>query len=83
MPGKKKRAPNGLPWYRSERGCWCVPGDPKKAPIRDRYGAIVRGKANADQALACWHESMSLANAGRVGSENTAKTVLELYLQDC
>ena len=40
-------------------------GDPKKAPIRDRHGAIVRGKANADKALACWHESMSLANAGR------------------
>lgn len=82
MPKKPRRAANGLPWYRAERDCWCVPGDPKKSPIRDRHGDIVRGQANRGAALAAWHEMTSLANVGRAGAENSVKTVLELYLQD-
>lgn len=79
---KRKRGANGLPWYRAERDCWCVPGDPKKSPIRDRHGEIVQGKDNGDRALAEWHEMHSLAHSGRAGAENLVKVVLELYLQD-
>lgn len=78
---KRRRGANGLPWYRAERDCWCVPGDPKKAPIRDRHGEIVRGAENGDRAKAVWHEMMSLTHAGRAGDENDVRTVLEGYLQ--
>lgn len=79
---KRKRGANGLPWYRAERDCWCVPGDPRKSPIRDRYGDIVRGKGNGEKALAAWHDMQSLTHTGRAGAENLVKDVLELYLQD-
>jgi integrase len=79
---KRQRGANGLPWYRSDRDCWCVPGDSKKSPLRNRHGEIIRGKDSRDDAVAAWHEAMSLTNVGRAGADNEVKVVLELFLQD-
>jgi integrase len=79
---KRKRRANGLPWYWKTRDSWCVPGDPKKTALRDKHGELVRGADNEVEALAVWHEMMSLTNAGRAGAENEVKVVLEMYLQD-
>ncbi len=79
---KRKRRANGLPWYWKKRDYWCVPGDAKKTALRDKHGQLVRGADNEAVALAAWHEMMSLTNAGRAGSENEVKAILELFLQD-
>src|SRR4051794_38325553 len=82
MAKKRKRAPNGLPWYWKKRDYWCVPGDAKKSCLRDKHGEVVHGAENAALALAVWHEMMSVTHAAHAGAENQVKFVLDLYLQD-
>jgi integrase len=79
---KSRRGLNGLPWYRKDRDVWVVPGDPRKLAVRDRDGNAIRGEHNREAAMAAWHETQSLANAGRRGEDSELRAVLQLYLHD-
>jgi hypothetical protein len=81
MAERRKRGSNGLPWYRADRDCWVTPGCPKKKPVRDRSGRIIRGEDSRDLAITAWQETQRLADVSKDADWAQVRVVLERYLR--